>query len=228
MNRSSQQIIEFVDALYTMREQIERVRESVELLKPLVALHDYEATWRLSRALFFLGQETGDENEAREFHKRAVAITKRTMRLAPQRVEGYFWRGVNLALLANLENSFHAARHAWQAKRSLRRAARIDPAYHGAGPLRVLARLSHKLPRVLGGSTKRAQAYFEEAIELAPANTVTRLYFAEMLIDTRDKNRARTELIALLNVPIDPAWNFEAKRDRHLARELLKTLETGE
>jgi hypothetical protein len=85
----------------------------------------------------------------------------------------------------------------------------------------VLARLQHKLPRLLGGGKARAHANFERAIQFAPANTVTRLYFAEMLIEIGNRTRARLELEALLNTPHDPHWVYESARDREIARRLL-------
>jgi len=228
MTKSPQGIIEQADALYAAREETDRVRQSVELLQPLAAAGDYEAAWRLCRALFFLGQESHDESEARRLHERAVIEGERAIKAAPQRVEGYFWLGVNLALLANLENAFRAARHALRAKRVLSRAALINPAYHGAGSLRVLARLLHKLPRLLGGNTNRALAFFERAIELAPSNTVTRLYFAETLLEMGDATRARAQLEALLNAPLDPAWAFETARDRRRALDLLQRMKPSD
>ncbi len=224
MNNSPPEIIEHADRLYAARKEKKCVRQSIELLQPLAATGDYEATWRICRALFFLGQEAHDKAEARRLHRHAVIAGERAISTATNRVENYFWLGVNLALLAGVENAFSAARHALRAKRLLSRAAEINPAYHGAGPLRVLAKLTHKLPTLLGGSTKRAMAFFERAIELAPTNTVTRLYFAEMLLETGDTTLARTQLDALLDAPLDPAWAFETKRDRRLALRLLQTI----
>ncbi|HEY6187201.1 MAG TPA: hypothetical protein VIW80_05950, partial [Pyrinomonadaceae bacterium] len=61
-------------------------------------------------------------------------------------------------------------------------------------------------------------------IELAPANTVTRLYFAEMLLDAGDVLRARSELEAVLYAPLDTAWMFETTRDRARAYRMLQRL----
>jgi len=94
--------------------------------------------------------------------------------------------------------------------------------------LRVLARLLHKLPRLLGGNTNRALAFFERAIELAPSNTVTRLYFAETLLEMGDATRARAQLEALLNAPLDPAWAFETARDRRRALDLLQRMKPSD
>jgi tetratricopeptide (TPR) repeat protein len=215
------------DALYAAREQIENVRASVELLEEPWPHDDFEIAWRLGRALFFLGQEEQREVESRIFHARGAAVCVRAVRAQPLRVEGHFWLGVNLALQAETMRRFAALPLALRARRELERAANIQPAYHAAGPLRVLARLKHKLPRLFGGGHARARADFARAIELAPSNTVTHLYFAELLLDDGDFPSARHELETILNAPLDPAWTFETTRDRSTARELLQRLKAG-
>jgi hypothetical protein len=227
MKSNPSEIASRCDALYGAREQIENVRASVELLDAVAGTDDFEAAWRLGRALFFLGQEEQSKTQARALHARGVAACVRAVRLGPKRVEGHFWLGVNLALQAQATNSLAALYLALRAKRSLERAARINPAYHAAGPLRVLARLAHKLPRLLGGGRARAHAVFARAVELAPASTVTRLYFAEMLMDDGDYGHARAELETILTTPLDTAWAFEAARDRRLAQELLQRLRSS-
>ena len=222
MKLSPEEIINRADAFYDARGQLENVRASVEMLQSDECANAYEAAWRLGRALFFLGQEAESRREARAYHTRGATACERAVELKPSHVEGHFWLGVNLALLARLENPFKALAHALRARRFLQRAVRLDQSYHAAGPLRVLARLQHKLPVLLGGGATRARANFERAISLAPANTVTRLYFAELLIEIGDTTRARKELESILNAPPDPAWAFESARDHRTAQEMLK------
>jgi tetratricopeptide (TPR) repeat protein len=212
------------DALYAAREQVENVRASAELLQAATGQNSFEVDWRLGRALFFLGQEESEKAQASALHARGAEVCKRAARRESGRVEGHFWLGVNLALQAQATNKLVGLFLALRAKRALRRAVSLDPSYHAAGPLRVLARLQHKLPRLFGGGRRRARAAFERAIELAPSNTVTRLYFAEMLLEGGDGARARSELEAILNAPPDTAWTFETARDRRRAIELLEGL----
>jgi hypothetical protein len=222
MKQSLEEMTRRADALYEMRGQPGNVRASVELLLEAEYANCYEAAWRLGRALFFLGQEAQTKEETRNAHARGASFSQRAARLQAERVEGHFWLGVNLALLAQTENPLNALRHALRAKRSLTRAVQLDPVYHAAGPLRVLARLQHKLPRLFGGGTSRARANFERAINFAPTNTVARLYFAEMLFETGDKERARAQLETLLNAPPDSQWAFESARDKEIARRMLE------
>jgi tetratricopeptide (TPR) repeat protein len=217
------EIIARADSLYAARAEQQSVSLSLELLADALKREfNYELAWRLGRALFFLGQEARDERAARSFHRRAVESCERAARAERTRVEGHFWLGVNLALLAALEKPLGAIRYALRARRHLRHAVALAPSYHAAGPLRVLARLEARLPKLLGGGHARARAHFERAVALAPANTVTRLYFAEMLLAAGDEQHARQQLQALLDAPRDPAWDFEIERDRRLAQAMLE------
>ncbi len=218
-----EQIAEHADELYAAREDIRNVSASVELLRTtLNEVDSFEIAWRLSRAFFFLGQEESEVATARVLHAQGVDAGKRAVQARPERVEGHFWLGVNLALLARVEQPLKAIAHALQAKRSLNRAVTIDPAYHAAGPLRALARLQHKAPRWLGGDTVRAQENYERAIGIATNNTVTRIFFAELLLEVGKTESARAQLEAVINAPFDPTWAFEIERDRKIAREFLK------
>jgi hypothetical protein len=225
MKLSLEEIITRADALYDMREERESVLSSVELLERTECADDYEAAWRLGRSLFFLGQEAPGATEARAYHMRGVSASERAASMKSSRVEGHFWLGVNLALLAQFESSLKAIGHALRARRALQKAIRLDKGYHAAGPLRVLARLQHKLPTLLGGGQKRARANFERAIHLVPANTVTRLYYAELLMEMGDKAGARRQLESLVNAPHDAAWTFEQKRDRAIANRMLNGMQ---
>jgi tetratricopeptide (TPR) repeat protein len=213
-------VIAEADLLYRGRVDIACVRRSVELLRA-AALEEFEASWRLGRARFFLGQEDHTA-EGRESHYRSgVEASARATNLNPNRVEGHFWLGVNLALLASEQNFLCAASLALKARRSLLHAIELDRGYHGAGPLRVLARLEHRLPALLGGGKARARRRFEEAIQTDPTNTVTRIYFAELLLDLDKQSLATEQLKHVLSVTEEAAWEFEIERDKRIARSTL-------
>ena len=183
--------------------------------------YGFELAWRLSRAYFFLGQQTDRRDLSAGFHEKGVEAAQRTVNERHEAVEGHFWLGVNLALLAKLETRIKAVVDAWKAKRALLNAIALNPGYHDGGPLRVLGRLQHRLPEVLGGGWKRAAENYEKAIVVAPHNTVTRIYFAELLFERGDMERALIHLQAVLDAPPDPNWAFEIERDKGRAIKML-------
>ncbi|MGH9883070.1 MAG: TRAP transporter TatT component family protein [Pyrinomonadaceae bacterium] len=222
MELGLQDTIVRVDELYSKRQRIENIHASVKLLQ-LVApgLSEYEINWRAGRAFFFLGQQAPEPATASLYYSHGIATCRQAARETGGRVEGHFWLGVNLALAAQAKRSFRGIQLALEARRELKRAVAIDETYHGAGPLRVLARLEHKIPSLLGGGKPLARRYYERAIAIAPENTVTRIYFAELLLEMGDRNRAREQLEFVMSVKGDPNWTFEIARDKDLASQML-------
>jgi hypothetical protein len=132
--------------------------------------------------------------------------------------------GVNLGLFAQSGRSFRALRALGWARTELESASRISDSYHDAGPLRVLGRLSHKTPKLLGGSVKRGRKLLDRALEIAPSNSVTLIYAAEAALDTGDVDRASSLLNRILESPVDEDWEFENIRDRERAKGMLDRL----
>ncbi len=87
--------------------------------------------------------------------------------------------------------------------------------------------MEHKSPKVMGGSLARSLSYYERALAIAPTNSVTLIYAAELEIDRRNSERAVTLLETVLSLSIDPDWEFENIRDKTLAKSMLKRLRIG-
>ena len=218
-------VIGRADELYRGRARAGAVRESVMLLSGARGSNErYEVQWRLARSLFFLGQEAPEPASRSQLHAAGIGAGERAVTLNAGRVEGHFWVGVNLALFAASHGGLRGLRALRWARSELKMAARINEAYHDAGPLRVLGRLAHKTPRWLGGSLRQSENYYDRALEIAPANTVTLLYAAELAMARKQTPRAERLLERLLSLPDDPDWEYESRRDRELARELLKRM----
>jgi hypothetical protein len=206
------------DELYRKREQPGAVQESIStLMRTPGGRREYGVNWRLARALFFIGQT---ENSAVN-HAAGVTAGRQAVELEPGGVEGRFWLGVNLALLAESTGGLKGAVALLNARSQLVRAAAICEGYHGAGPLRVLGRLEHKAPWFLGGNRKRSLRYLDRALSLAPENSVTLMYAARLAIDLGDPGRAAALLQRVVETRADPDWLYEVHRDRALARAML-------
>jgi protein involved in temperature-dependent protein secretion len=85
----------------------------------------------------------------------------------------------------------------------------------------------HKLPVLLGGGLSRARNTYQAAVNLSPSNTVTRIFFAELLIETGEWNAAIEHLEFVVRVETDPYWAFEVCRDKKIATEMLSRLTTS-
>lgn len=213
------------DELYRDRHYTGAVNGSVALLSGLPGGQEaYEVQWRLARALFFLGQQARSHTASQQLHRAAISAGERARAANLHRVEGRFWLGVNLALFAQLAGGLKGLRALQRARGELARAGAISEAYHGAGARRVLGRLDHKAPWLLGGSLRRARDNYDRALELAPNNSVTLIYAAELALDMRESERALTLIERVISLPLDPEWRFEIIRDKQAAQSLLERL----
>jgi hypothetical protein len=135
-------------------------------------------------------------------------------------VEGQFWLGVNLALLAEAAGSLTALGYVRKALNHLKVASSIDSHFHAAGPLRIRARLQHKLSWPMG-SRKSSESLYREALSICPNNSVTRLFFADLLHDLGRPDEEKEQLRIIMGLPDDAEWNFELCRDKQIASERL-------
>lgn len=222
-NLNLEAVVDRADQLYRQRAQLPAVGQSIDLLKRAIGEDGhYELHWRLARASFFLGQEAESHSLAADHFREGIAAGEAATALEPGLVAGQFWLGVNLALLAQCERGLERLAYVGRAKRALKSANAIDESYHGAGPLRVLGRITHKLPRIVGGSKRKAQDFYERALSICPGNTVTRIFYAELLHDLDNKTAAREQLHYVLEAVADEEWTFEITRDKAFAEKMLK------
>ena len=186
----------------------------------------FDWLWRAAKLEHFQAmqaQEAGELPAAKAHFSSGAALARRAQELSPIQVEGVFWRGVCDLEAARLSGKLAAARTLGPAEKQVDRAARLDEAYHYAGPLRVLGRIAHLKPFLIGGSLDAALAYYNRALQIAPENSTTLLYCAEALIHDRQPAAARKRLHQILEGPALPDWVWETERDRKFAQEWLKT-----
>lgn len=188
---------------------------------------EYALLWRWARMSHFRAmlvfQQGKKEEAARHFGEGAVEAAT-AVELQPNRVEGHFWRAVCLIESARLRSLPAAARALPAVARHLERAIQIDESYHFAGPLRVQGRTTYLKPRFLGGSVERALGLYRLALEIAPNNSTTLLYYADALIANRQGEAGRRILNQLLEAPVDEEWVWEQARDKKIAAERLARL----
>src|ERR1044071_6117560 len=71
-----------------------------------------------------------------QLHGAGIGAGERAVALNAERVEGHFWVGVNLALFAENSGGLRGLRALRWARAELKMAAKVNEAYHDAGPLR--------------------------------------------------------------------------------------------
>ena len=174
-----------------------------------------EIAWRRARCQHFAGMIALDAKRfsvaQSKFAEGATLILQKNSGVASQ-----FWWAVNAIEAARLQSQLATLRVLPAVKTQLQSALRDDETFHFAGPHRVLGRIFHLAPRVLGGDFGKSELHFRRALEIAD-NSTTRCYFGEFLISQNRNDEAKAQFEAILAAPIDENWRWEQARDRVLA-----------
>ena len=212
-----------LDALYADRHLPENLIALQDALRNNLKTDDYGWLWRAARLDHFCAMralETSDD-EARALFARGAARARDAQKLEGDRVEAAFWAPTCALEAARLNGKLAAGLALGRAQKQLNRAAQIDEKYHFAGPLRVLGRVTHLKPLILGGNLDYALAFFERALQIAPGNSTTLLYYADALIADNQPALARRTLKQIIAAPPLENWIWESERDRELAQKMM-------
>ena len=218
------QFAEF-DALYANRHATENLNtlqnvllEEIKPGKP----DNYGWLWRAARLAHFNAMIAGDNADlARALFAGGAEQARAAAKIEGDRVEAAFWEATCALEAARLSGKLVAGMALGKAQKQLNRAAQIDEKYHFAGPLRVLGRVTHLKPLVLGGNLDYAIAFFERALQISPDNSTTLLYYADALIADNQPGPARRTLKQIIAAPALENWVWESERDRELARVMM-------
>jgi tetratricopeptide (TPR) repeat protein len=213
------------DALYSQREDLAKAREAANIWQTRVKANpkDFESTWKLSRALYWLGGH-GPEDQRRADLENATELGRVASVLEPKRPEGYFWMAANMGALAESYGLRAGLKYRTPIREALETVLKIDPAYQDGSADRALGRWYYKVPGLFGGDKKRSEEHLRKSLTYDPNSTASHYFLAETLIELGRKPEARAELQKVLDAPLNPTWGPEDKEWKQKARTLLATL----
>jgi hypothetical protein len=106
-------------------------------------------------------------------------------------------------------------------KQELETVLKLDPAFQNGSADRVLGRWYYRVPRLFGGSNKRAEEHLRASLKYDEHSTISRFFLAEVLIDEDRHVEARAELQKVLDAPINPEWAPEDEEYQAKAKALM-------
>ncbi len=181
---------------------------------------EYSIRWRLARLHHFQAMRNENDNfVARRFFEEAENEARRAVSLNANDVAGQFWLGVCELEAARTRHKIGALWALPRAKRHLKSALQLDESFHFAGAWRVLSRIEALSPL---DSKPRALKFYRRALEIAPHNSTTQLYFAELLLKLKQRDEAQKVLREIVSQDVDVEWKWEQARDKTIAARLLK------
>jgi len=211
------------DALFSYGEDPARDLQALATLtRALVTeAHNYQVLWRAARAYYQVGDDASDREKQRYF-ERGIEMGQRAVTQQPAGVEGHFWLGANYGGLSEIQGIWQAFQIVKKVRTEMETALRLQPDYEDGSAYRALGEIARQLPGVLGGSLKRAIAYFEQGLRVAPQNMGLRLALAKAYLEAGQREASQRLLAEILRMPVRPA---RAHADRHTqdkARQLLR------
>jgi len=197
---------------------------------------DWEAAWRLAVVTYHVGNRLLVERDERErIWAEGRDAGQHAVELQPECVPCHFWTAVNMALYAESIGAVRMLFTLSEIRRLLERVVELDPAYAYAGAPRTLAMIDAGLPRVLGGSDKRAEQFYLKAIELVPDEPLNYEFYGRFLerkgrfgealalvergLETPPLTRERVESISAMETLQRMKPRIEAEIEQHGERK---------
>lgn len=212
------------DELYWHREDIASAKQAADLwAKEAAAGKNFEATWKLARAYYWLGTQ-GPADERRAALDRGVQTGEQAIALDASKPEGHFWLAANMGSLAESYGLSQGIKYRGRIKDELEIVLKMGEAWQQGSADRALGWWYHRVPGLFGGSESKAETYLRKALEYNTQSTATLFFLSEVLIERGKKDDARKTLQQVLDAPLDPDWTPEDKDFKRKATDRLKTL----
>ena len=207
------------DALFD-KGDVDNILASIPLyVKAAEANPDsYEANWKCARAHreyadhALEGEYEGWKDICKKYGKDGMAYGEKAIKLAPDKVEGQYYYGLCVASYSDGVSILKALSEGLKGSTqdAFYAAYEIDKMFEDGGPILSIARFWHQLPFPLKNKS-RSQKYFEEHHQSFPDDPQGLVYFAELLIDRKDKKEARP-LLEKAIAGDEPYYSKWAKR----------------
>lgn len=188
---------EVPDRIFAARAETEFHRAQIQLQSDPA---DTAAAWQFARACFDWADFATNKAGRAAIANQGIAACRTLLAHETNSIPGHYYLAMNFGQLADAEApSLAAYRLIKDIEREFKTAARLDPRFDHAGPERNLGLLYREAPGwpLSIGSKRKARAFLEQAVKLAPEYPENHLNLAESCLQWRDGDTARDELKAL-------------------------------
>jgi hypothetical protein len=193
------------DRLFTFGEIAERDKRSLALMEQALAQdgNNYQWLWRAARVYYHVGDNAAKSEKLAYFEK-GIAVGQRAIAQLPNAAEGHFWLAANYGGYSQQKGAFKALATVKKIRAEMETVLRLNDRYHSGSAYLALGELDRQLPRLLGGSVKRAVERLEQGVRVAPHNLEMKLALAQAYQEAGRKEDARRQLQELAARQINP------------------------
>lgn len=222
--QGSEDLIVQADQLYDQMKDMETAQAALDLCREAVLGTEdkYEAYWRLSRILYYIGAHTESKKEKKIIFSQGIYYAKKAVESEPEKPDGYYWLGVNYGVYGEARGVLKSLFLVDDIKEAMNKVIELDRSYEEGGPDRVMGRVYFKLPGFAGGSKDKSLEHLLKSKEYGPNDALTRIYLAETYLDFKEIEKAREELECVLNMEPDSRWITGVDEFKEEARKLLQ------
>ena len=214
------------ERLYADRANLASARRAADIWRAALAAdaRDFDAAWKLARAGYWLGGH-GTEAERRKDLEDGIDAGRKAVAMQPNRPEGHFWIAANMGALADSYGIRQGVKYRAPIKEELETVLRLDPSFMEGSADRALGRWYFKVPRLLGGDRKQAEAHLRQSLTYNASSSSSHFFLAELLEDSGRKDEARAEFQKVIDSPPNAAWAPEDAEFKDKARRRLAGLQ---
>jgi tetratricopeptide (TPR) repeat protein len=211
------------DVLFSYGEDPARDLQALATLtRALVTdAHNYQVLWRAARAYYQVGDDASDR-EKQHYFERGIEVGQSAVVQQPTGVEGHFWLAANYGGLSAIRGIWPAFQMVKKVRAEMETALRLQPDYEDGSAYRALGEIARQLPGVLGGNLKRAIAYFEQGLRVAPHSMGLKLALAKAYLQAGQREASQRLLTEILHMPVRPARTQADRHTQDKARQLLR------
>ncbi|MGH9139893.1 MAG: TRAP transporter TatT component family protein, partial [Vicinamibacterales bacterium] len=184
---------------------------------------DYEAEWKLARASYWLGNHL-PERFRRSILERGITAGETATRLGPSHPEGHFWLAADMGMLAETSGIVQGLMYRGRIKDELLHVVAVDASWQGGSAEAALGQWYFEVPRLLGGSTSKAEQHLRRALAFDSQNLVALAFLAEVLAATGRGTEARSVLQQILDAPFSAEWAPEQRDSKKQAATRLRSM----
>lgn len=223
-SQEPEELIAQGDKLYAGMKDMATAQEALSKYREAFSKAEdkYEAYWRISRMLFFIGDHTESKKEKKVIFSQGIYYAKKAVALEPEKPDGYYWLGVNYGVYGSAKGVLKSLSLVDDIKRAMNKIIDLDREYEDGGPDRVLGRVYFKVPGFAGGNKKKSLEHLLKSKELGPNDPLTRYYLADTYLALKEVDKAREELEYALNMEGDPRWVSGVDECKENAKQMLQ------
>jgi len=215
------------DQLYAQMKDMATAKQALEKYRAALTNIDskYEALWRISRILYFIGVHTESKKEMKSIFSQGIYYGKKAIDENPDKPEAHYWLGVNYGKYGETRGVLKSLSLVGPIKEEMNKVIEINRTFEDGGADRVLGRVYFKLPGFAGGSKKKSLEHLLKSKEIGPNDSLTRLYLADTYIALKQFDKAREEIDFILGLDDNPHWISDVAECKKEAKEMLQRKE---